>query len=167
MAYRSHIPWFALVLAAAALTVVACSDSGDETTSGGGATTTANGTDTEYVATLCEAALDFQETANTAFEGGITNPAGLAEKLSEPFDEFVDRVEGANPPPDLREWHEGTVTELDRAAEALGKGTIAAISAMADIQFPELPSGAEERLRLVAADNPDCENSVIGFDFAE
>jgi hypothetical protein len=77
------------------------------------------------------------------------------EAFAKPFREMAEDLADAKPPKDLKEWHEGMVAAMNDLVKTLESGDVD--SALAeDVEYPDMPADAQERLAKLAAENEDC-----------
>lgn len=123
-----------------------------------------NGNDEDYVAAICNAGKDFSDDLFAAL-GDIDPDASEEEAIEafiEPFENFANAVEDANPPSDLSDWHNDTVDTLNELVEQIKDGDLDALESDDD-PFGEPPAGAQERLQAIAEDNEDCIEANFTF----
>lgn len=129
---------------------------------GGGGT----GNDEDYVSAICKAAAQFQEELFDAF-GDIDLDASEEEQIqafAEPFENFANAIEDANPPSDLSDWHNDTVDAINEIVDQIKDGNVDALESNED-PIGEPPGDAAERLQAIAAENEDC--LAADFTFGE
>jgi hypothetical protein len=132
---------------------------GDDDDGGGG-----GGSDEDYVRAICGATNDFQDDLVAAFadiDPDASEEEGL-EALAEPFEEFANAIEDANPPSDLSDWHDGVVDAINGMVEQIKDGDASVLEE--DDPLGEPPADVSERLEAVAADIPECAGSVFESD---
>ncbi len=124
-----------------------------------------SGNDEDYVAAICKAGADFQEDLFAAF-GDIDPDASEEEQIqafAEPFENFANAIDNANPPSDLSDWHNDTVDAINEIVDQIKDGNIDALESEDD-PIGEPPAGAAERLQAIADENEDCIEADFTFD---
>lgn len=123
--------------------------------SGGGETS-----DEDFVAELCQAVVHL----NTGFESAVksasteTDPAKAVEKLIPPIEEFVEAFDDAEPPKDLKDWHDSAVTRLDAAVAKFKEAkTLASLEGFGDSPVPDPAPADKQRLREAAQNVKECD----------
>lgn len=127
---------------------------------GGGGT----GNDEDYVAAICKAGKEFQDELFAAFSE-VDPDASEEEALEafvEPFENFANAIEDANPPSDLEDWHEDTVNAINDIVERIKDGDLDALESEDD-PIGDPPAGAAERLQAIADENEDCIEADFTF----
>lgn len=161
MVFRNNLK-FGLIgsVAGAALLFGACG--GDDDGGGGGGA----GNDEDFVAAICAAGRDFSEDFAKVIEenADLTETDEIAEVIVEPFENFANAVEDANPPEDLEEWHGEVVSSLNNIVENLKSGNEDDILAALDADpISDPPADAVSRLEAIAEDNEDCQEADFTF----
>ena len=151
-------PWLLLVLAMSAafgLAAIACSDD-DEA-----------GSDEDYVKAVCQAtsrfverSADFDDEVAQIMADADNEAEGRAKVLEltvEPVSDFANDLEKANPPADVKEFHDQVVGDWKALAKAQEDGDLEAYGEAADgfTDF-EAPQAVRDRLNAVAASNSEC-----------
>ena len=132
---------------------------GDDDDDGGSGGT---GTDEKYVASICKAGAEFA-TAMEKLSKDLASEKDLekaAEKAAEPFEDFAKAFAKANPPKDLKEWHDDASDALDKAVKGLKDGNF---DALGDELMPDPPKDISDRLTKVADKNKDCQDADFNF----
>jgi len=163
------VKWAIAAAAMLGLLLAACGgdddDDGGSSFSGGGG---GSGSDKDYVAAMCKASLKFQnslEEAATKDPSKISNPDEAFKVLSGPLDAFLADIKKANPPKDVKTYHDKVVKALSDASSKLKKDKdITAFATLGD-SLADAPQEISDRLDKVAQDNPDCEKA--GFTFSD
>ncbi len=116
--------------------------------------------DEDFVAELCQAVVRL----NTDFEAAIksasteTDPAKAVEKLIPPVEKFVDAFDDADPPKDLKDWHDSAVTRLEAAVAKFKKAkTLASLEGFGDSPVPNPAPAEKNRLREAAQNVTECD----------
>jgi len=131
---------------------------GDDDGSGGG-----TGSDEDFVADICKAGAKFAKAMDN-LEKDLKNETDftkIAEKAAGPFEDFAKDFAKANPPADLKEWHQDASDGLTAAVKGLKDGDFAALGGEL---IPTPPEGAAERISKAAEGNKDCEDADLEFD---
>jgi hypothetical protein len=150
------------MLATFALVAAACGGGG-----GGG-----TGSDEDYVKALCKAFSNFDERTEAAQSDAdeiMADTDNVAQALedvlklmSEPFSDFADELDKANPPADMKEAHDGLVDTLKVLAKQLEDGDLAALEESGDAFASFEPSqDIQDRIEGVAENIPECSDSEI------
>ncbi|MGE0598505.1 MAG: hypothetical protein AB7J35_01595 [Dehalococcoidia bacterium] len=136
----------------------ACGGDDDDGGSGGG-----TGSDEKFVADICKAGAKFSEAMDKLQKdlSSETDFTKIAEKAAQPFEDFANDFSKANPPSDLKEWHDSTSDALKTAVKGLKDGDF---SALDENLISEPPGDAANRLAKVAEDNKDCQEADLNFD---
>jgi hypothetical protein len=154
-----------LFAATAILLAAACGGGDDDGGSGG---SRGAGNDERYVADICKAGKAFQEDffAALAGVGSSQDPNKVVEALAKPLEEFAKAFDRANPPSDLKTWHEQTAKQLkDVVKQFKDSDNLDDLGEAFDedlISSP--PAGAAERLQRIAESNKDCQDAGFNFD---
>lgn len=140
--------WLLGVIALGAMALAACGGGG-----GGG-----GGNDQAYVKALCGAYSDFSEGLDEVFTS--SDEAEAEEKFIEIFNDFVDNMDGANPPGDVKEAHDAMVKALKDARSSVKED---GLDSLETLDIPDIaPSqAAQDRLAEVAAGIPECEGADL------
>ena len=97
----------------------------------------------------------------------ITDEDKAIEAMVKPFENFANAIDDANPPKDLKDWHDQTVETLDDVVKKLKDGDVEALSSFGDSPLPEPPADASERLQKIADKNKDCQDADFAFGSGE
>jgi hypothetical protein len=146
----------------------ACGGGDDDSPAGGpgGGDAKVSGSDEQYVATLCKASLNFSKSFEDIFKdpkNAAKNEEDAMKLFVEPYEKLVKDMEKANPPKDLKSYHNDMVDSLKKALDGMKKGDIEAIMAVGDTGVPEPPQDVADRLQRAAADNEDCKEADFSF----
>lgn len=145
---------FAPALAGLLVVGVACGD--DDGGSGG---PTGPEADERYLQQLCTGFDQFTES----FLEAVTNldaessDEQVQEALDEPIDNLVRMMEDAEPPADIREYHEDSLEQLKKMQEEIRDGNLDALSDQDAEVVPEPPADVRERLMAAAQNIEECE----------
>ena len=155
---------FAVILLAAPLS--ACGGDDDS------GSNSSPGSDEQYVKTICKAASQFGKDIDKKMSGPTPDNfedifSLLFKAIVEPLQDFAKAFKKAQPPADLVDWHRTASKQLDDAAKAAKAGNFddPALEGLSNSPIPSLPAGAEERLRKVAENTPECKDANV-FDAA-
>ena len=164
--HRLQSPGLAAMVASAAV-LAACGGGSDDPGSGGASGT---GTDDAYVASICGAYDDFADTfadmLSKRLEGN-SQPKNQQEALKiyiEPFEKLVEGMEDANPPKDVKKYHDNMVKSLKSSLKKANDGDTNAFAALGSPSFPDLPADVRERLNDATRANKDCKDASFSFD---
>lgn len=116
------------------------------------------GGDEAYLKTLCGAFNDFGEGVTEVFT--VADEAEAEEKFLDVFNAFVDDLDGANPPGDVKEAHDALVKALKDAQSAVEEDGLLALDSL-DIPDIEPDQDVQDRLAEAAADIPECEEANL------
>ncbi|MCC7364499.1 MAG: hypothetical protein IT303_09000 [Dehalococcoidia bacterium] len=126
-------------------------DEDEESTSSSNATSA----DKKYVSQICSALIQFEEELFEAvMEVDAEDEAAAAKALAEPMDKLVQAWEDADPPKDLKKYHEQAVDQAKDAVAKLKKGDMNAFEEMGDL--PAADKDIEDRLNAAASEDEDC-----------
>ncbi len=145
-----------MLLAASLLGACGGDDDDDSGSSGG------TGSDEKFVADICKAGATFAKAMDGLQKelASETDLGKVAEKASKPFENFSKDFAKANPPKDLKAWHDDTSDALKTAAKGLKDGNF---DALGEDLITEPPGDAADRLAKVAEGNKDCQEADIAF----
>jgi len=134
------------LFAIAALALAACG--------GGGG----GGSDEGYVKALCKATNNFSEKLGEAFTAADEDEA--TKKFVDAFNAFVDDMDSANPPGDVKEAHDAMVKALKDAQDAVDEG---GLNALDSIDFPsvEPDQDVQDRLAKAAEGVKECDGADL------
>ncbi len=157
------IAMFVLLIAAA------CGDD-DSTSSNGGGSTSAGGgtgTDEKFVGDICKAAKTFSADLEkvTKDPNVLKDPKKAVDAVAGPFTTFSDAFTKANPPKDLKSWHDDASKKFKDYIDTLKKSNDISTAFSGGNPIPPPPKDAADRLQKVAASNQDCKDS--NFDFTD
>lgn len=165
MNFRTPRLWaFTGLLAAGLLFAAACG--GDSKSSGGGpGGGGGTGSDESYVAALCKAELKFADSFNKAMSGDpskLTDPNEVAKMFTGPFDQLAKDMKAANPPKDVKEYHDQLVKAISDASTQLKNNKdISQLDFGSNIKEP--PQDVSDRLQKIADKNEDCKKADFSF----
>ena len=163
---KTAVTAFGGMFAATAVLVAAACGGGDD--DGGGGSSRGTGSDERYVSDVCKAGKQFQESffAALASVGSSQDPNKVAEALAKPLEDFAKSFDRANPPSDLKDWHEQTAKQLNDAVKQFKESdNIDDLeSAFDEDLISSPPAGASERLQAIAESNSDCQEAGFSFD---
>jgi hypothetical protein len=136
------------LVAVGALALTACGGGG-----GGG-----GGSDEGYVKALCKATNNFTENLGEAFTAADEEEA--TKKFVDAFNAFVDDMDSANPPGDVKEAHDAMVKALKDAQDAVEEGGLEALDS---IEFPEIEpdQDVQDRLSKAAEGVSECDGADL------
>lgn len=123
-----------------------------------------SGSDEDYVAAICAAGKEFSEDFEAAF-ADLDADASEEEALEafvEPFRNFANAIDDANPPSDIADWHNDTVDAINEIVEQIEDGNLEALENM-DEPIGDPPGDAAERLQAIADENQDCIDADFTF----
>ena len=164
MALRKHWKFgFISTLAFVSLAVAACGGGDDDGGSSGGGGGT--GSDAKFVADICKAGKTFSDDLTKLLSGSTTDPSKAIEQIAKPFEAFAKAFDKANPPSDLKQWHNDATKSLNEVVKKMKGGDQEEIlSALDGDPFPEPPKSASDRMQKVAEKNQDCKDANFTFD---
>ena len=150
MRASKSVAWLAIIAlgVATALAVAACG--GDD----GG-----TGTDAEYVASICKAQRTFRESLDSVDVTKLSDPSAQAKALVDPVSKYVDDIKDADPPKDVKPYHDDIVAYLEGELDKLKKGDASALQG----DSPSAPDDIRARLQTVADTNEDCKATSFAF----
>lgn len=122
-----------------------------------------SGNDEEFVTDLCVAATDLRTGLEKAVKDAAssTEPNKAVEIIAVPIDVFVKSFSEADPPGDLKDWHDAASNELKRKAQELHDSkSLSSLKGFEDSPVPDPPTAQKQRLRDAAADIREC-NGVV------
>jgi hypothetical protein len=131
---------------------------------GGGGGSSGTGSDEQYVASLCKSMLKFQDslTAVTKDPSKLSNPSDMSKAFAGPMDQLVKDLKAANPPKDVKSYHDELVAQFSKATDSLKNGgDLSSLSNMANLPNP--PQAVQDRLQKVADNNADCKKGSFNF----
>lgn len=125
---------------------------------GGGGGSAGTGTDEQYLKDLCTAARALAD-ANKTESVSAKSFAELAGKMAGPYENYAKAFAAANPPADLKQWHDTAVTKINAAVAVLSKDkNTKALDGVAEAPYSEFPKPAKGRLAVLAPKMPECNN---------
>jgi len=141
------------------LLFAACGDDDSGGSSGG------TGSDETYVAQICAASLKFNKALDAATKDmkptDLASADAIAKIFAGPFDEYLKALAKANPPKDVKPYHDEVVKVFKDAQGKLKSDP----NALESINPPDPPQAVKDRLDKVAASNKDC--VAAGFTFGD
>ena len=135
--------------------------------------------DVQYLRALCEAGNDLQTAMFTAAirmetEGtDPESPEAFGELFVEPLGGFLEAIREVTPPDDIAEYHAAVLAQyealvslfasIEEGGEELEGDPFELLGGMmmGAEAFPEIPEAALARLAALAADMPECADSII------
>ena len=116
------------------------------------------GTDAEYLKALCAAARTLAD-ANKKESASAKNFNELAAKMAGPYDNYARAFAAANPPADLKAWHDAAATKLNAAVAVLTRDKNSkALDGVAEAPYSEFPDPGKGRLAALAPTLSECNN---------
>lgn len=120
----------------------------------------------KYVGVVCEATADFQDGladfADADFARKVLDkPDEAFNDVADVFEQYSEDLKKADAPTELEAWQEDAEERIDATAAALKNKDQNQLSRIFDDQLPDLPSGAESRLREAAKDNSECSKANL------
>lgn len=166
--------WLTAVMASFALLLLAaCGDddddgNGDDTSDQSGdedRSDASTGDEEEYVADLCAAFLEFQDSivtiATDPENADATDEEGL-ELTREPFETLLQAMEDADPPGDIEEFHDGVVDTFRETLDRIEDGDTSVFDE-APGAIPAPPQALQQKYAAIAAENSTCQQANFGF----
>jgi len=160
MQFRTILRSGALLLGAGVATFGLAACGGDDDSGGGGG----SGTDEAYVGAICSALLTFQDdvTKVIADASGDETDEEAAVLLVKPLEAYVKNLKKANPPSDVKEYHEDIVSKTEDAVKKIKDDKN--LDAFNDIGDPkDPPQDIKDRLNDAASKNQDCIKADFTF----
>ncbi len=156
--WKRHV-MLAATVSAATLLLAACGGDGEGDSGSGGS-------DAAYVKAICEATAEMEEGMGgvlaKAATGELADEEAMIKAFAEVFEDFLDELEDANPPSDMRTTHDGMLEGLEKTIEMMKTGDPAALGDDSPLDnVPEPPPAVQERLEKVAEDEPACKDSDL------
>lgn len=144
---------FAPAVAALLFAGVAC---GDDDDGGGPAGPEA---DEQYVRQLCIGFEEFTQSFLDAISNldADSSDEEVQEALEEPIAALVRTMEEADPPGDVRDYHEDSLEQIRRMQEQIREGNLDALTEQEDGVVPEPPADVQERLTEAATRVEECQ----------
>lgn len=137
-------------IAIAGLSLVACGD--DDGGSG-------NGSDEDYVATVCGAMVTFgEEVEDVLADLDPNDTAASIDAFGEVFANLIDDLEDANPPSDVEDAHNQLLASFRDAQDAFEEDGLEAFETF-QVEDIQLEPDVEERLAAVAAETEECDSA--------
>ena len=127
--------------------------------SGGASVSSAGtGTDAEYLKSLCVAARVLAD-ANKKESASAKNFNELAGKMAGPYENYAKAFASANPPADLKAWHDAAANKINAAVAVLSHDKNSkALDGVAEAPYSEFPDPAKGRLAGLAPTFSECNN---------
>lgn len=115
------------------------------------------GSDEQYVRSVCSAFSEFTDGTKKLLQDQklLTDEEKLGEELGKLIGELASRLSKANPPSDVRAYHEEVVAAFRTVGDQVGKGDFSAFESAGEL--PEPPQAVQDRLRAVAEKTKECE----------
>jgi hypothetical protein len=150
-------------LALGAMAFTACG--GDDDDDGGSSSSSGGtGSDEKFVADICKAgATFFAKLEKLAPEIATKSEAEQAKAAAPAMEDFANAFAKANPPKDLKEWHDETAKTMKDAVAELKAGKTDGTFFSGDSPFSDPPEEAQARLSKIADGNKDCQDASFGF----
>ena len=123
-----------------------------------------SGSEEKYVGSICKATLNFTKALEKINPADFADEDKVFEVLEEPYEDFVNDLEDAKPPKEMKEYHEQALKQLKAGLKAIKDKDQTAIEAAFSADFPEPPANVEARMQKAAADNKDCTEAGVTFD---
>ena len=149
----------------ASLGLAACGGGDDDDDGGSGGGSGGTGSDEKYVSDLCKATLDFSKAIEkvSSDPSKLSSAGDISKAFSGPFEDYAKAISKANPPKDLKEYHNQVVKTLNDASKAMkGGGGLEGLAALGN-DFPEPPQATQDRLQKIADKNKDCKDADLSF----
>lgn len=145
-----HLPFrirraaLSLVTVAALGGLIAACGGGDERVS-----------DAEYVASMCSATEEFVVTfLAIAF---LSDEDEIEDRFVEGVREFLDVIDGINPPADIEDFHDQLVGTANALLDAVESGDAGVESALEELEELTEPSQEiQDRFEAIAAETEEC-----------
>ncbi len=160
------------MVAGAALAILAgLAACGDDDSGGGGSTvapttvassggggSAGTGSDESYLKDLCTAARALAD-ANKKESAAAKSFNELAGRMVGPYETYAKAFAAANPPSDLKQWHDTAVSKINAAVAVLSKDKNSkALDGVAEAPYSEFPASAKGRLAALAPKMKECNN---------
>lgn len=140
-------------------------DSDDDKDSGSSGGSLPSGKDERYVTDVCNAFNTYLTNLSNVFleldpekiaedPEKFEDPEALFKPFIEGLEKARDELKQADPPDDIREWHEAMVQAFDQMIEGM-RGNSDYLPD--DFDVPEMPAKAQERLGRIAEKNEACQ----------
>jgi ABC-type glycerol-3-phosphate transport system substrate-binding protein len=152
--------WRTLLLApalgAALILSAACGDDND--VPGGGGSNNPTGSDEKYVTQLCTGFGDFQDSFFKVLTSltATSSEKDVQKALEKPIDDLVKAMERANPPKDVKQYHDDAVKQLQAMQKQIKSGNLDALGDDEGV-FPDPPQDVQDRLAAAAANVKECD----------
>ena len=116
------------------------------------------GTDTDYLKSLCVAARALADS-NKKESASAKNFNELAGKMASPYQNYAKAFAAANPPADLKVWHDTAANKINAAVAVLSRDKNSkALDGVAEAPYSELPDPGKGRLAALAPTLSECNN---------
>lgn len=118
-----------------------------------------SGSDESFVRALCEAQTELSDGVDEAVAaaGSQTDPQKTIDLLIPPLEDYVEAFKDADPPDDLKDWHEASGEQIEGAVEKFKEErTLASLEGFEDSPVPDPPAAAKARLRAAAVEVEEC-----------
>lgn len=125
-----------------------------------------SGTDKEYASQLCGSLntyLDAFIKETTKNPDLLSNEARLLKVAAPILANLGTDLARANPPADVKQYHDELVTKVKDVAQQANDGTITTLAEISDITsgVAEPPAEVQARLQAAAADVKECQQSLL------
>lgn len=152
-------------LALGAMAFAACGGDDDDSSSGGSTSSGGNGTDEKFVADICKAGANFSDAVQKLLSDPtkLASEGDAAKALAGPMDDFANAFAKANPPKDLKSWHDDASKAMKDAAKELKAGKTDGTFFSGDSPIGDPPKEAQDRLTKIADNNKDCQKADLDF----
>jgi hypothetical protein len=178
-----------VVLLVGGLTLAACGGDDDDDDGGGdsggvsapgssggsdskdtGNVSAPSGSDEKYVGQLCKATLELSGVLTKFLADAgkdpskFEDPEAVKKAFLGPMEDYLKAMEKADPPGDMKSYHNDAIKAIKQFVEELKKGED--LESIGDKvgEFPEPPAGVQARLAKAAANNKDCKEAGVSFE---
>jgi hypothetical protein len=117
------------------------------------------GTDAQYVADICKAQATFRDALKALDPTKLTTDSDQSKALVAPVTRYVNDVKAANPPKDVKPYHDKVVQFLSDGLDKLKKGDPTALNGEPE----QAPQTVRDRLQKIADGNEDCKKTSFTF----
>lgn len=139
----------------AALVLLFAACGGDDS----GGSSSGTGTDDTYVAQICSATIKFSDAIKKVNPADVQSADAAAKAITAPLNDYVTSISQANPPKDIKPYHDQIVKAFQDAQAKLKTDP----NALQGFTPPKAPQAIEDRLTKAATSNKDC--VAAGFTF--